>query len=544
VTLPYQPLSAQASSAAKVSAVRFPARVTQNGAPPPRDASRASSSRLTPMGGTASGPGCTSTANATGTSGTYTVVSAEQDEASFCEVSYTLPQGTANVGIAFTISSLEYPTYTQAQSIFNDSWSYTLFGLAGVPETSGEVNNTHYTHEHLTHTYCVDTAALTKNGPYTFKSKITATDVEDSYRSARVVMKVTENCAPVLRITTAEFLEKNKRGYRVVSPVTASDTGNLAGNYISLPIQTDVQDWGIPLKVEYTPKEAKITRARIGIIDANGILHLSNVDISKDITARAVGTLSFADLKIPAGIVAYRFAGKINVVLELEGTYENSTLTSEATEIQHKGSPLFTPLFLAGDYFDAGRRFSFRDTGNDSWATNGTINYLYTNLYRFNDVSALHVAQTSTGNSILKHAGHSDGTQIDLRYADGAGGFSEELGGAGEGTHIRDMLNAAAAEVKAGGTTPKPKLAQAIAWITANRALLEKEAVNARRIYVGLEWIEQALHHGKFPDKKTLIPALNSDNTTQQPGPGLWKDEPSNVLYEDEHLHHWHISLP
>jgi hypothetical protein len=38
VTLPYQPLSAQASSAAKVSAVRFPARVTQNGAPSPSDA--------------------------------------------------------------------------------------------------------------------------------------------------------------------------------------------------------------------------------------------------------------------------------------------------------------------------------------------------------------------------------------------------------------------------------------------------------------------------------------------------------------------------
>ncbi|WP_236610648.1 hypothetical protein, partial [Verminephrobacter aporrectodeae] len=116
----------------------------------------------------------------------------------------------------------------------------------------------------------------------------------------------------------------------------------------------------------------------------------------------------------------------------------------------------FTPLYLAGDVAKlSGRRFGPRDDGGDSWATRGTIKWLLENdlqysghRYRFNDISSQHVAQTRDGRSIMDHAGHSDGRQIDMRYADGQGGYSDALGGQGKGEHIKQLINAAAAEVK------------------------------------------------------------------------------------------------
>ena len=50
-----------------------------------------------------------------------------------------------------------------------------------------------------------------------------------------------------------------------------------------------------------------------------------------------------------------------------------------------------------------------------------------------------------------------------------------------------------------------------------------------------------ALHNGKFPNGQ-LIPALNANNTTTQPGIGEWTGKPSNLSYVADHLHHWHIS--
>lgn len=544
VTLPYAPPSAPAAMparASKASVSPLRARVTQNGPPTPQRQLGAATGERLGMTGTATGPGCTSNEITGG--GTFTATAAQQNQTSSCAVSYALPQGTAKVGVTLTVSSEEFPTYTRQKSEYNDTWSYAVSGLAGVPGASGAVNDTHYTRGSFTRTYCIDTATLTKDKEHAFSGSLATTNIGDSILPTRVVMEVKENCDPVLNVTKAVFSQTSSNGYRVVRPV--STTSNLPGNYISLPTTTAVQNWGIPLQVEYTPKETQITRARIGVIN-NGVTMLSEVDISADITARSDGKLSFANLKIPSGVVFDHFAGNVNVVLELQGTYDGTTLTSEASEgqIQHNNSALFVPLFLAGDFLGAARRYgqgTQPEPGHDSWSTHGTISYLNSNAYRFNDVTALHIAQLATGRSVLDHSGHSDGTQIDLRYADGAGGFSDELGGATNGEHIHSMLVAAAAEVQAGAATPKPRLAQAIAWISANRSLLESESANARKLYAGPSWMKMALHDGKFPNG-TLIPALNSDNTTQQPGVGLWQTKPANLSYVDPHLHHWHIS--
>lgn len=179
-----------------------------------------------------------------------------------------------------------------------------------------------------------------------------------------------------------------------------------------------------------------------------------------------------------------------------------------------------------------GRRYGSRDAGGDSWATRQTITWLQSRAYRFDDTSGQHVTQTSTGRSILGHSGHSDGQQIDMRYADGQGGYSETLGGAGNGAGIQQLINAARQEV-ASNAAQKPQLAALQAWIAANRGNMETEAAdpNTRHIYVGPQFIKLALIDGKFSGSPTLA----------IPGMQAW-NKPAVVQVATDHLHHWHLS--
>jgi len=176
------------------------------------------------------------------------------------------------------------------------------------------------------------------------------------------------------------------------------------------------------------------------------------------------------------------------------------------------------------------QRYGVRDSGGDSWATAVATDWLGSRAYRFDDISGLHVAQTADGRSALDHAGHSDGMQIDMRYADGANGFTDQLGGASDGAYIKQLLNAAASEV-ATAATDTPNLTQALAWIVANRSMMEREAYYARNIYAGPSWMKLALYNGQFPKGTTI------------PGAGVWTTKPPIVSFVAPHLHHWHISL-
>lgn len=145
----------------------------------------------------------------------------------------------------------------------------------------------------------------------------------------------------------------------------------------------------------------------------------------------------------------------------------------------------------------------------------------------------MHVTQTSTGRSILGHSGHSDGQQIDLRYADGQGGYTDALGGQGDGTAIQQMFNAARQEVVT-NATDKPQLARLQAWIAANRALLDAEApaASTRVIYIGPSFIKLALVDGKFSTSPNLpIPNVPA-----------WI-KPARVQIDAAHLSHWHLSI-
>jgi hypothetical protein len=343
-------------------------------------------------------------------------------------------------------------------------------------------------------------------------------------------MDVKLACPAELRVVQASFESPNQRGHTVIKP----GDGNLPGHYVSVPIVAAVGDWGLPLEIAFEPKEADITQVRMGLL-VDGNLVMSDADLSSFITTRSAGRLNFANAVMPP-MPTQAFRGKTSFVVELTGTLDGETRTSEAIagRVTFESSAAFVPLFLAEDHLGSGRRYGQAagkpEAGRDSWATIQTIEWLKASHYRFNDISALHVAQTSSGRSVLDHRGHSDGTQVDLRYADGNGGYADQLGGANHGAHIRAMLDAAAA-AQAAGNGGAEAFGPSIAWVKANRAMLEQASSGARKMHAGDLWMARALLDGQFPDGSPI------------PGLTPWTSKPERLKFTEAHFNHWHISL-
>lgn len=134
--------------------------------------------------------------------------------------------------------------------------------------------------------------------------------------------------------------------------------------------------------------------------------------------------------------------------------------------------------------------------------------------------------------SVLGHSGHSDAQQVDVRYWDGSGGFTDTLGGAQGGQGIKNLAVAALSEVTS-NVSLKPNLAKLVSWINQNRTNINSYAnqTNTRRIYIGEAHIAKLLVDGQFPGTKTAIPGITS-----------WSTKSAKILIQKSHLDHWHIS--
>lgn len=505
--------------------------VTQNGTPPP---ARPSASRVRPLA--AAPTNCESTL---GTTRRFTVQAGDQGLTVTCVFSTTVPKGTQQIGITATIFTEEFPVFTQARSIYNDSWYYSVSGLPGFSGESGLVNDSHYASATIRREVCVDIASSTLQGDFTFNGSLGTSNVGDALLPTTVTIDVALQCATSLRVTDARITSPNASGFEVVTPL---GHGNNAGRYVSIPTQsaqTAQTAWGFGLDVKYEPTDVEIKSARIGLQTASGIVFAS-ADVLAQTSRIEPGHLVFASLALPR-FDAVPFSGKSNLVVELHGMQDGKSVVSNPSSdpsVSFNGEHAFTPLFLADDRYGA-RRYGVRDPGGDSWATFDTIEWLGTSAYRFDDISALHVAQFAhdtacggdlrvRGDSVLCHHGHSDGAQVDLRYSDGSGGYTDALGGEASGAAIKSLLQAASAEVDAQAAV-HPKLDAALAWIRANRAMIASEAPGARSIYVGPQWMKLALLSGRFPDQRSI------------PGAGEWSNKPAVVGFVMPHLHHWHI---
>lgn len=469
---------------------------------------------------------------------TYTVSAAAKDSTIACVIAHTVPKGTANLGIRVSIATAEYPTYTQSKSQYNDSWSYSIAGIPGAVSAGGQVNDSHYTTGVINRDICANVASLTAANAFVLNARIAATNIGDSALATQVTMRVSSACPTGLKVTQATMTSPNGKNYSVVS-----GSGN--DNYVSLPITTDFADWGIPAEVRYEPTTATIARVRVGVM-VNGQATMSDFNLLDQATTNTPGRLVFNNLRLPRLPIAL-FAGKTNVLVELTGTLNGAAVGSkpEDAPFLFGGKRAFTPLFLAADQFNISRRYGTRDAGGDSWAASKTVFWLQGRAYRFDDISALHSARFSVatacpsapentraaGDSVLCHKGHSDGRQVDLRYADGSGGYADALGGLSRGASIKKMLEDAFAETALAATAPKPNLTTAKNWIMANRAMAELEAAQARKIHFGPDWMKLALMDGRFP------------NGTAIPGIAAWTTKPSVVGFVVHHLNHWHMSL-
>lgn len=519
VVYPYAPgLALRASAPGYVAAT-----VTQDGAGPP--------ARRVPAG--PAGAGDVTPQDDEG-SKTFTATAAAQNHTVSVPVSYTVPKGTKNVGVKITVRTDEYPDYTTSQSQYNDTWSYAVTGLPGVNlAAAGAVNQTHATQGAIVRTECVDVSKQTRDGALTLGGNVSATNIGDSFLPTVTTVELSLVCKG-LKVTQAKFLSPNKAAHPVLQPIKLK--GNLPGPYVSVSQGATTATHTLPLELHYTPATATITEVNIGISAGGGNPAFSTENLLSQTNTKSAGKVKFPGLVLPV------FAGaKIDkravVTVRLKGRIDNTDASSDPAEggqVELKGSTAYIPLYLANNEAAlAARRYGTRDAGGDSWATRLAIAWLGGNAYRFDDISGQHVTQTAAGRSILGHSGHSDGQQVDLRYADGTGGYADTLGGQGNGAAIKKLIADAKAEVV---TNPaqKPKLAALQAWIAANRAMLAQEALPARTriVYIGPSFVKLALVDGRF----------SADAGDKIPGAGAWL-KPVKVQIEKGHLSHWHISL-
>ncbi|WP_219135269.1 hypothetical protein [Janthinobacterium sp. UMAB-60] len=465
---------------------------------------------------------------------TFTATAAAQNQTITSPIAFTVPKGTKNVGVKITVSTAEYPVYTTAQSQYNDTWSYSVTGLPGVNlAATGAVNQTHYTQGSIVRTECVDVSKQTKDGALSLGGNVSATNIGDSALATVTTVELSLVCKG-LKVTQAKFLSPNKAGHPVLQPIKL--TGNLPGPYVSVSQGAATATHTLPLELHYTPAAATITEVNIGISSGGGDPAFSTENLLSQTNTKSAGKVTFPSLVLPA-FAGAKLDKKAVVTLRLKGKVDNTDASSDPAEggqVEFKGSTAYIPLYLANnDAALAARRYGTRDAGGDSWATRLAIAWLAGKPYRFDDISGQHVTQTAAGRSILGHSGHSDGQQIDLRYADGAGGYTDTLGGQGNGAGIHKLIIDAKAEVAA-NPAQKPKLAALLAWIAANRAMLAQEAAPAstRVIYIGPSFVKLALVDGRF----SAAPA------DKIPGAGAW-NKPIKVHIETGHLSHWHISI-
>jgi len=498
--------------------------VRQNGtAPAPRTSQRSSAAPALKSG---------VSVNALAATTVFTATAAAQNQTITTPVAFAVPKNTRNVGVKITVFTEEYPEYTTAQSQYNDTWSYSVVGLPGSGFTaSGSVNQSHFTQGTVTKTACVDVTNQAKNNGFNVSGSVSATNIGDSILPTTTTVELTLGCAG-LQVTAAKFLSPNKNGNPVLDPIKVP--GNLAGPYVSVAQDNSVATHTVPLEIEYSPADADITEVNIGI-SADGDPVFASDNLLNQTATKTAGKIKFPGLVLPA-FGGQQSDGKVVLTVRVKGKVDDVDVTSDPAEggqVAFKGGTAFTPLYLANSAPGlAGRRYGTRDAGGDSWSTRAIIDWLGTKAYRFDDISGQHVTQTATGRSILGHSGHSDGQQIDMRYADGQGGYTDALGGQSNGASIKALINAAAAEVAA-NLPQKPKLAQLVAWITANRALLDAESADTstRVIYIGPSFIKLALVDGKF----------SAAPTAAIPGVSAWT-LPANVRIDAAHLSHWHLS--
>lgn len=454
----------------------------------------------------------------------FSVSSGSENVTQSKHIDYTAPADVKNVGVKIVITSNEYPTYTQNPgNLFDDRWGYSLSILnsngPSIITDSGNVNSSHHITGTIEKTYCFEQSSNDSSSPISITGNIRSINIGDSAVATTVEVTIQEDFGE-LQVSEAVIGGVNRKGYLVVGPKNRNN--NIDGRYLSFsPISQKA--WGIPLTVKYVPKAAKIEELTLSAVK-NGQILAESSNILSQARLKKEGIIQYSDLYLPPLNVTV--TGDIGLSVKLKGQLNGITTasTGELVNVQFGSHNTFTPLFRVSEKINTNeRRYGqgIQDLGKDDWGTTKMITWLSSHNYRFNDISALHIAQTTNGRSVLNHSGHSDGMQADLRYVDAEGEFSD-FGPADFVLHfLRDTA-----------INDPQRLAN---WVNINRLHIESVAGQARKIYIGNGIIGKALVDGK---------TFNDTAITGDEGQvGDWISRPSNVVIASNHNHHWHISL-
>ncbi|PUA20125.1 hypothetical protein C7W93_10145 [Glaciimonas sp. PCH181] len=476
-------------------------------------------------------PQCTRAADGS----TIMAVGGKQNVPSICTIAYQVPQGVASVQIDVTVQSDEALYWTGRQSPFNDYWAYELHGLPENWSASGNVNNTHVGRTEITRSQCINISPQTRDGPLSITGKLTTTNIGGEIRPTRVSARFKNGCGDI-RITEITAKTENAKKHKIFHPrkIGTNELTNRRGSYISLPHAGTAAShaaWGFPVDIKYEPEDAVIEAVHAQIVLNDNIFTLPGNLIDQASTTTA-GEINFADLKLPTASLPPG-CNPVQIQFMLKGKNGDNAGESNFMAMKASGIKNFKPLYLAATIAPhlTRRRYGMRDLGGDAWAMAGTINWLLSKPFYFDDISGLHIPQNGKNNSALGHTGHSDGQQIDLRYDDGTGNYTGALNGQGDGAAIKKLAIAAKKEVTT-NLEAKLNLEKLRNWIARNRAMLttEANAPHVRVVYIGVTWMDNLISKGQFSD------------STPIPGVPAWK-KPTTLSKANLHYSHWHMSL-
>lgn len=483
---------------------------------------------------------------------TFRAIATLQSQTQLCSGPVTIPRGTQRVGVVTTVNSEEYPTFTTAQSIYNDTWAANVSfpgGTVSPVDRSGSVNETHLTSSQRRFTDCIDVAQFAATANRTAFVRAAATNVSDGVLPTEVIITVSLSCEDEIAVTEARFSRLNERDYWVVQgpPEASNRLGSSTTLSISLPDSGSAGEaaaWGIPLRIRYTPEAAELTGLRFGFVRNSGQVQLIDQNLLDQAERTAPGVLTVPSFRPPA-FASYPWSDRtVGLMVVLDARVGDRTIRSASTQpnIALNGNFRFRPLLSRTVL--SNRRYGARDPGGDAWSAAAMTSWLNGRpRLVFDDISGLHVAQFSrtatcggttrrAGAAVLCHAGHTNGHQVDLRYADGAGGFAPPLNGERSGAAILTLIANARADVLA-GRTGTDSLTRLVAWIGENRTVIGQAASDTavKEIYVADKQMGAALIQGTF----LTGPAI--------PGVTPWPNVSPKIRAIAGHQHHWHVSL-
>lgn len=456
---------------------------------------------------------------------------------------YTIGPSVTEVAVEVVVTSSEALRYKDVKDPTprDDRWRFfvEIPGMNPAAEF-GTVLNTHGSSTRRVFNYCFE-LPVDKRGYITITGVLAAANAVNNTYPTKVEMTLKTYCS----LTITEFSGQSTsvvgtgsqtQKTKMITP--ANTRGNIVGQYLSLPIKKQLpRNFGIPSEMEFLPREAIPKEVELFIKSKNGQVSLGKQYLNTEGVVITPGRIKIPSLTL--GTASHEPSpDKVELLAQLTAEVNGEMQTSKPSPIViDRNYSVFTPLYLADSmsgYAQSGRYGTHGEPGGDSWGTHAMLDWLIKTPYRYNDLSAANIGQDADNKfrSVLDHAGHSDGQQVDVRYADGEGGFTDALGGGGEGRAILDLAQAAKNEVDT-KANPSPNVDKLTVWIQNNRSIINAEAasVQTRAIFIGDSFIHDLLISGVFPGSKIPVP-----------GVGKWTDRSAKISVEFGHLDHWHIS--